>query len=115
MKPSNNEFINTCIALSLSEEDMIDKKFIGYVVAMVPTYNKSKERDQFNEEVSALTCNANIIAVFILFIKLIHKHHMIDHESWIYTFIDRNKNLVKTVIAPFIFITNTSFQLILHI
>ena len=44
MKPLNNEFINTCIALSLSEEDMIDKKFIGYVVAMVLTYNKSKER-----------------------------------------------------------------------
>ena len=32
MKPSNNEFINTCIALSLSEEDMIDKKLC--VVAM---------------------------------------------------------------------------------
>ena len=96
MKPSNNEFINTCIALSLSEEDMIDKKFIGYVVAMVPTYNKSKERDQFNEEYK----DSDYVGVAgkrrNFFIKLIHKHHMVDHESWIYTFIDRNKNLVKT-------------------
>lgn len=97
MKPSNNEFINTCITLAISDkEDMVNKKFIGYVVAMVPTYNKSKEREQFNEEFK----DSDYVGVAgkrrNFFIKLINKHHMTDHESWIYTFIDRNKNLVKT-------------------
>lgn len=94
MKPSQNEFINTCIALSL--QDTCTEKAIGYIVAMVPTYLKGKERDAFNQAHK----NSDYVGVpgkrKNFFVKLLQKHHMQDHESYIYTFCDRNKNLIKT-------------------
>jgi hypothetical protein len=88
---TDNQFMQTLN--KLSSEETIENKMIGYAVAMVPTYDKSMKDLEFlknSDYVGVVGTRENF------FIKLISKKYIRGAECYLYTFMDRRQNIVKT-------------------
>jgi hypothetical protein len=86
-----SDFLKELNKLSVKEE--VTPSLLGYAVAMVPTYDKFKQDEEFfkySEYVGTVGKRENF------FIKLISKKYITGAECYLYTFIDRHKNVVKT-------------------
>lgn len=90
------DFMTACVRIANKDDGQIPKNDIGYAVAMVPVYRSMQKRSQFEEEYG----NSDYVGVVgkrkNFFIKLLEKKYLQSHDSYIYTFVDRRKNVVKT-------------------
>ena len=89
-----NDFMTECSELAQKTE--IDKKKLGYAVAMVATYRRITSVAEFEKTYS----DSDYVGVTgkrqNFFIKLIDTKYMPGSESFLYTFCDRRKNIIKT-------------------
>ena len=69
---------------------------LGYVVAMVLTYRKVKEIDNHNKEFAESDYVGVVGKRQNFFLKLLDKKFIHNNDSYLYTFMDRRKNLVKS-------------------
>jgi hypothetical protein len=86
-----SDFLKELNKLSVKED--ITKSAIGYAVAMVPTYDKFKLDEEFyknSEYVGVVGTRSNF------FLKLLSKKYIRGAECYLYTFMDRRQNVVKT-------------------
>ena len=91
-RPDLNEFMTTLKEMATTLDDLPENR-VGYAVAMVPTYDRMKRDEEFlanSEYVGVVGKRQN------LFLKLIEKKYIRGAECYLYTFIDRRQNVVKT-------------------
>lgn len=91
-RPSLTDFLVELYNIAKAK-DKIPLNRVGYVVAMVPTYNKFVQDEEFlknSEYVGVVGKRQNF------FLKLIDKKYIRGAECYLYTFIDRRQNVVKT-------------------
>ena len=94
-KPDDtNEFLTNLYVLAQTDE--VAERYLGYVVAMVPTYRKQQEQKMQETEY----VNSDYVGVVgkrsNFFLKLISRQYVKSMDCSIFTFIDRRKNLIKT-------------------
>lgn len=91
-RPDMNEFMTTLKEMSSALTDIPENR-VGYAVAMVPTYDRMKRDEEFlaNSEYVGVTGKRQN-----LFLKLIEKKYIRGAECYLYTFVDRRQNVVKT-------------------
>lgn len=93
------DFMMNCVEIA-NGEDEIPKSKLGFAVAMVPVYRKKMEQDSFVSQF----INSEYIGVVgnrrNFFIKLLEKRFLNSHGSYIYTFVDKRGNIVKSWVTP---------------
>lgn len=88
------DFIKKCY--EIAQNPTVPLKMLGYVVAMVPTYRKVKEIDNHNKEFAESDYVGVVGKRQNFFLKLLDKKFIPNNDSYLYTFMDRRKNLVKS-------------------
>ena len=94
MATPTKDFILECH--NIAHEPQVSMKKIGFGVAMVPTYRKTMEIQNYNKEYE----NSDYVGIAgkrqNFFVKFLEKRFIPNNDSYLYTFIDRRKNLIKT-------------------
>lgn len=86
-----SDFLHTII--DMCKDDIIPLNKVGYAVAMVPTFNKFQQDEEFfkkSDYVGVVGKRQNF------FIKLFAEKYIRGAECYLYTFIDRRQNVIKT-------------------
>ena len=87
-----NDFMQTLKEMASTLNDIPENR-VGYAVAMVPTYDRMKRDEEF-------LANSDYVGVTgkrqNLFLKLIEKKYIRGAECYLYTFVDRKQNVLKT-------------------
>jgi|TARA_R110000822_G_scaffold63911_11_gene157118 hypothetical protein len=88
------DFIKECY--EIAQNPAVNMSKIGFVVAMVPTYRKKLEIDNHTKEFEDSDYVGVVGKRQNFFVKFLSKKYIATNESFLYTFMDRRKNIVKT-------------------
>ena len=95
-KPDDtNEFLTNLYVLAQTDE--VAERYLGYVVAMVPTYRKQQEQKmQETEYANSGLCRCLLVRGLIFFLKLISRQYVKVNGLFQYSHsLDRRKKLNK--------------------
>lgn len=96
-KETESEFLHKLVAICQNEE--VDMKDLGYVVASVPTYRNKKKKEDIESEYANSTYVGIVGKRQNFFIKFLSKKFIPAADCYLYTFVDRHKNLIKAWVS----------------